>query len=89
MCLLTNPKVGIAYSKGFKAGFVTEPFAKLEIRKPTNKLLVNVMISRRQCLSIFTSSKLNPCFSMEQHNLGEIVLVKDNNGVSGSSNQKV
>jgi hypothetical protein len=43
MCLLTNPKVGIAYSKGFKAGFVTEPFAKLEIRKPTNKLLVNVM----------------------------------------------
>jgi hypothetical protein len=41
--LLTNPNVVIAHFKGFKAGFVTEQFAKLEIRKPPNKLLVNVM----------------------------------------------
>jgi hypothetical protein len=40
---LTNPNVVIAHFKGFKAGFVTEQFAKLEIRKPPNKLLVNVM----------------------------------------------
>jgi hypothetical protein len=56
--------VVITYFKGFKTGFVTEPFAKLEIRKPTNKLLVNVMNIKEAMLIHFHQLKIEP---LHQH----------------------